>query len=152
MKEMSHYLIENKNIAWSVSFCLLAMALTVFILNLILGLVVHFFDYTQPVWWHVLSPYFVCLLLCVMVWSVSAELYVLRKGGHSLAKQLKARRLVFDESTPEESTALKVVEQLARSFAIDTPAVYVLPDEVGVNALTAGFRSQDIVIILTWGA
>ena len=55
---MSHYLIENKNIAWSVSFCLLAMALTLFILNLILGLVVHFFDYTQPVWWHVLSPYF----------------------------------------------------------------------------------------------
>jgi hypothetical protein len=48
--------------------------------------------------------------------------------------------LVFDESTPEENTALKVVEQVAQSFAIDTPAVYVLPDEVGVNALTAGFQ------------
>jgi len=152
LKEMSHYLIENKNIAWSVSFCLLAMLLTVFILNLILGLVVHFFDYTQLIWWHVLSPYFIFLLFFVLVWSVGAELYVLREGGHSLAKQLKARRLVFDESTPEESTALKVVEQVAQSFAIDTPAVYVLPDEVGVNALTAGFRSQDIVIILTWGA
>lgn len=105
---MSHYLIENKNIAWSVSFCLLAMLSTVFILNLILGLVVHFFDYTQAIWWHVLSPYFIFLLFFVMVWSVGAELYVLREGGHSLAKQLKARRLVFDESTPEESTALKV--------------------------------------------
>ena len=30
---MSHYLIENKNIAWSVSFCILAMLLTLFILN-----------------------------------------------------------------------------------------------------------------------
>ncbi len=30
--------------------------------------------------------------------------------------------------------------------------LYVLPDEVGVNALTAGFHSKDIVIILTWGA
>ena len=149
---MSHYLIENKNIAWSVSFCLLAMLSTVFILNLILGLVVHFFDYTQPIWWHVLSPYFISLLFFVMIWSVGSELYVLREGGHSLAKQLKARRLVFDESTPEESTALKVVEQVAQSFKIDTPAVYVLPDEVGVNALTAGFKSQDIVIILTWGA
>lgn len=49
---MSHYLIENKNIAWSVSFCILAMLLTLFILNWILGLVVHFFDYTQPIWWH----------------------------------------------------------------------------------------------------
>jgi len=145
---MSHYLIENKNIAWSVSFCLIAMLLTVFILNLILGLVVHFFDYTQPIWWHVLSPYFIVVLIFVLFWSVGAELYVLREGGHSLAKQLKARRLVFDESTPEESTALKVVDQVAKSFNIDTPAVYVLPDEVGVNALTAGFRSQDIVIIL----
>lgn len=149
---MSHYLIENKNIAWSVSFCILAMLLTLFILNWILGLVVHFFDYTQPIWWHFLSPYFICLLFLVLVWSVGAELYVLREGGHSLAKQLKARRLVFDESTPEENTALRVVEQVAKSFSIDTPAVYVLPDEIGVNALTAGFKSQDIAIILTWGA
>ncbi|WP_171503717.1 M48 family metalloprotease [Acinetobacter haemolyticus] len=152
MKEMSHYLIENKSIAWSMSFCWLAMLLTVFILNLILGLVVHFFDYTQQIWWHVLSPYFIALLFFVLVWSVGAEFYVLREGGHSLAKQLKARRLVYEESTPEESTALKVAEQVAKSFAIETPAVYVLPDEVGVNALTAGFKSQDIVIILTWGA
>lgn len=42
-----------------------------------------------------LSPYFICLLFLVLVWSVGAELYVLREGGHSLAKQLKARRLVL---------------------------------------------------------
>ena len=149
---MSHYLIENKNIAWSVSFCWLVMLLTVFILNLILGLVVHFFDYTQPIWWHSLSPYFIGLLILVLVWSLGVELYVLREGGHSLAKQLKARRLILEKSTPEESNALNMVEQVAQSFKIEAPAVYVLPDEVGVNALTAGFKSQDIVIILTWGA
>lgn len=43
-----------------------------------------------------------------MVWSVVTELYILRKGGHSLAKQLKARRLVKGESTPEEHAALKL--------------------------------------------
>jgi Zn-dependent protease with chaperone function len=152
LKEISHYLIENKNIAWSISFCCLAMLLTIFILNLILGLVVHFFDYAQPIWWHTLSPYFVCLVLFTFLWSVCAEIYILRNGGHSLAKQLKARRLALDESTPEESIVLKVVEQVAQSFKLETPAIYVLPDEVGVNALTAGFSSQDIVIILTWGA
>lgn len=35
---------------------------------------------------------------------------------------------------------------------MNVPTLYVLPDEVGVNALTAGFHSNDIVIILTWGA
>ncbi len=35
---------------------------------------------------------------------------------------------------------------------INPPTLYVLPDEIGVNALTAGFHPQDIVIVLTWGA
>ena len=83
-------------------------AFNYFILNLILGLLVHFFDYSEPIWWHALSPYFIALLLFIMVWSVVTELYILRKGGHSLAKQLKARRLVKGESTPEEHAALKL--------------------------------------------
>ncbi|MCG5225453.1 M48 family metalloprotease [Acinetobacter pittii] len=152
MKEVSHYLIENKNMAWSITMCLVAVLLTIFILNLILGLLVHFFDYSQPIWWHTLSPYFIALLLFIMVWSVVTELYILRKGGHSLAKQLKARRLVKEESTPEELAALKITEHLAQTFSLKVPTVYVLPDEVGVNALTAGFHPKDIVIILTWGA
>jgi Zn-dependent protease with chaperone function len=87
-----------------------------------------------------------------MAISVLYEFYVFRSGGHSLAKQLGARRLSLIESIPEESVALKITEQLADTFVIDTPAVYVLPGEVGVNALTAGFYPRDIVIILTWGA
>ncbi|MCG2916380.1 hypothetical protein, partial [Escherichia coli] len=70
----------------------------------------------------------------------------------SLAKQLNGRRLVLLKSTPEESSALKISDQLAKKFALEPPVLYVLPDEVGVNALTAGFHSKDIVIILTWGA
>ena len=132
--------------------CLVAVLLTIFILNLILGLLVHFFDYSEPIWWHALSPYFIALLLFIMVWSVVTELYILRKGGHSLAKQLKARRLVKGESTPEEHAALKITEHLAQTFSLNVPTLYVLPDEVGVNALTAGFHSNDIVIILTWGS
>jgi hypothetical protein len=60
-----------------------------------LGLVVHFFDYTQPFGGMFLSPYFICLLFLVLVWSVGAELYVLREGGHSLAKQLKSTTIGF---------------------------------------------------------
>jgi len=51
-----------------------------------------------------------------MVWSVVTELYILRKGGHSLAKQLKARRLVKEESTPEELAALKNYRKFGAEF------------------------------------
>ena len=131
---------------------MLAVLLTLFILNTITGLWVFYFDHSQSIFWHVLSPYLIVLLLSVMTSSVLYEFYVFRSGGHSLAIQLGARRLSLIESIPEESIALKITEQLADTFLIETPAVYVLPNEVGVNALTAGFYPRDIVIILTWGA
>ncbi len=152
MKDVSHYLITNKNMMWSMSICLLAIILSIFILNSLLGLIVHFFDPEQAVMWHVFSPYLILLLLLVMGGSVAYERYVFRSGGHTLAKQLKARRLNLIESTPEESAAIHLNEHLAQKFMINPPTLYVLPDEIGVNALTAGFHPQDIVIVLTWGA
>ncbi len=152
MKDVSHYLITNKNMMWSMSICLLAIILSIFILNSLLGLIVHFFDPEQAVMWHVFSPYLILLLLLVMGGSVAYERYVFRSGGHTLAKQLKARRLNLIESTPEESVAIHLNEHLAQKFMINPPTLYVLPDEIGVNALTAGFHHQDIVIVLTWGA
>ena len=152
MKSAGYSFIQNKNMLWSASICMLAVVLTLFILNTITGLWVFYFDHSQSVFWHALSPYLIVLLLSMMTISVLYEFYVFRSGGHSLAKQLGARRLSLIESIPEESVALKITEQLADTFLIETPAVYVLPNEVGVNALTAGFYPRDIVIILTWGA
>ena len=152
MKSAGYSFIQNKNMLWSASICMLAVVLTLFILNTITGLWVFYFDHSQSVFWHALSPYLIVLLLSMMTISVLYEFYVFRSGGHSLAIQLGARRLSLIESIPEESIALKITEQLADTFLIETPAVYVLPNEVGVNALTAGFYPRDIVIILTWGA
>ena len=66
-----------------------------------------FFDYTQSIVWHVLSPYLLILLFFIIGGSAAYEFYVFREGGHSLAKQLNGRRLVLLKSTPEESSALK---------------------------------------------
>nr|WP_213073296.1 peptidase M48 [Acinetobacter terrestris] len=152
MKSAGYSFIQNKNMLWSASICMLAVVLTLFILNTITGLMVFYLNPNQSVFWHALSPYLIVLLLSVMTISVLYEFYVFRSGGHSLAIQLGARRLSLIESIPEESIALKITEQLADTFLIETPAVYVLPGEVGVNVLTAGFYPRDIVIILTWGA
>lgn len=149
---MSFYLIKNKNMVWSASLCMLAVVLAIIILNTILGLLVSYIDPAQSIWWHALSPYLVTLLLLIIWGSTLHEFYVFRLGGHTLAMQLKARRLSPVDSTPEEYTALKLTEKLAHTFAIEKPTLYVLPDEIGVNALTAGFHPRNTVIILTWGA
>jgi Zn-dependent protease with chaperone function len=137
---------------WPASVCLIAVLLTIVIINTVVGLLVYYFDPAQSIYWHVLSPYLIALVGSIMVVSVLYEFYVFRTGGYSLARQMGARRLSLIESVPEESVALKIAEQLADTFLIEPPAVYVLPDEVGVNALTAGFNPGNTAIILTWGA
>lgn len=132
--------------------CMAAVFMTVAIINVIVGLIVNYYDSTQSIYWHVLSPFLIAAVLLIMLISVIYEFYTFRLGGYSLAKQLGARRLSLIESIPEESLALRMTEQLADTFLIGTPALYVLPDEVGVNALTAGFNPKDTSIILTWGA
>ena len=87
---------------WSASICLLAVILTIFILNTVLGLLVHYVDPDQEIWWNILSPYCVGLIIVIIGWSIAYEFYVFRTGGHSLAKQLKARRLSQIESTPKK--------------------------------------------------
>jgi len=152
LRNVGYDFIKNKNIVLPVSFCLIAVLLTIFIINTVVGLFVFYVDSTQSIFWHMLSPYLIALLLCVMLISVIYEFYLFRNGGYSLAKQMGARRLSPMESIPEESAALQITQQLADTFLIEPPAVYVLPDEVGVNTLTAGFSPRDIAIILTWGA
>jgi len=137
---------------WPASVCLIAVLLTIAIINTVVGLLVYYFDPAQSIYWHALSPYLIALVGSIMVVSVLYEFYVFRAGGYSLARQMGARRLSLIESVPEESVALKIAEQLADTFLIEPPAVYVLPDEVGVNALTAGFNPGNTAIILTWGA
>lgn len=152
MRNVGYDFIKNKNIVLPVSFCLIAILLTIFIINTVVGLFVFYADPSQSIFWHALSPYLIALLLCAMMISVIYEFYIFRNGGYSLAKQLGARRLSPMDSIPEESAALHINQQLSETFLIDVPAVYVLPDEVGVNALTAGFSPRDTAIILTWGA
>ncbi|WP_171319298.1 M48 family metalloprotease [Acinetobacter sp. CFCC 11171] len=152
MRRVGYDFIKNKNMFWPVTMCMAAVFLTVAIINVIVGLIVDYYDSTQSIYWHVLSPFLVAAVLLIMLVSVLYDFYIFRLGGYSLAKQLGARRLSLIESIPEESVALRMTEQLADTFLIDTPALYVLPDEVGVNALTAGFSPRDTSIILTWGA
>lgn len=137
---------------WPATISIAAVLLTIVIINTVVGLMVYYVDTTQSIFWHVLSPYLVALVVSIMLISVLYEFYVFRVGGYSLAHHMGARRLSLIDSIPEESIALKINEQLAEIFLIKPPAIYVLADEIGINALTAGFNPDDTAIILTWGA
>ena len=71
LKDVSRYLIKNKNILWSASICLIAAVLTIFILNTVLGLLVHYIDSSQSIFWHVLSLYLIIFLVGVIGGSIA---------------------------------------------------------------------------------
>lgn len=143
---------HQKNLFVATIICVFAIVLTIMILNFSFGLIVYYLDQNQSIWWNKHSPLLLGTVIFIMLISLFYELYIFRVGGHSLAKQMRARYLNTLECTPEEIRAVKLTEQLANKFEVMTPSVYVLPDEIGVNALTAGQNEQDTVIILTWGA
>ena len=70
MKEIGGFLIKNKNMMWTASICALAVLLTMFILNTVLGLLVYYFDQSQSIFWHQLSPYVIILLLLIIGSSI----------------------------------------------------------------------------------
>jgi len=100
LKSVGSYLIKNKNMIWSAILCLVAVVLTLFILNTVLGLLVYYVDSSQSIYWHSLSPYWITVLVLIMTVSVILEFYVFRSGGHSLAKQSQfvGQAIAIDEA------------------------------------------------------
>ena len=80
------------------------------------------------------------------IWKVRQ----LMAGGGAVAELLEARPLAPDKD-PDEQRLQDVVEEMAVASGGGAPAVYVLDDERGINAFAAGFKAEDMVIIVTRG-
>lgn len=76
----------------------------------------------------------------------------LRPGGKVIAERLGGVLIATDSTGPAERRLLNVVEEMAIAANMPVPAVYILPDEAGINAFAAGYQTQDAVIGITRGA
>jgi len=77
---------------------------------------------------------------------------ILRKGGKVVAEMLGGREVKANTRDLAEQRFLNVVEEMALAAGMSVPAVYVLDDELGINAFAAGFSTKDAVIAVTEGA
>ncbi|RYZ89594.1 MAG: peptidase M48, partial [Moraxellaceae bacterium] len=128
-----------------------AVALTIFTMNLLVGLLLHPFYPSSSFFYHQLSWHIVISMLTVIVGGSLWEAYRLREGGRALASRLGARRIQFESTVPEEQMLKNVVEEMSIAAAVPMPVLYVMDDELGVNAFVAGYRSLDMALVVTWG-
>lgn len=75
----------------------------------------------------------------------------LKTGGKSVAELLGGRLLDPSTRDLQERRLLNVVEEMALASGMPVPPVYLMDDELGVNAFAAGFSPADAVIGVTRG-
>lgn len=72
-------------------------------------------------------------------------------GGKLIAEQLGGRLVQMDQVTGGDQRLINVVHEMAIASNMPVPAVYVLDEEVGINALAAGYHVKDAIIAVTAG-
>ncbi len=103
-------------------------------------------------WRYPYFPFVAVVVLLPVVWGMAGFFIRLRRGGAAVAELLDAEALSQSTGDFLERRLLNVVEEIAIASGTPTPQVYLLPDEPGINAMTAGFSGNDAVICATRGA
>jgi len=76
----------------------------------------------------------------------------LSRGGRYVAESLGGQRVLPQTRDPQEKRCLNIVEELSLAANMPVPALYVLPDERGINAFAAGLSTADAVVAVTRGS
>jgi Zn-dependent protease with chaperone function len=76
----------------------------------------------------------------------------LRDGGDAVARMAGGRPVLPGTRQLAERRLLNVVEEMALAAGIACPQVYLLDDEVSINAFAAGHTSNQAVVAITRGA
>ena len=73
-------------------------------------------------------------------------------GGRLIALEMGGVRVEGHPADPQQRQLRNVVEEMAISSGVPVPEIYVLEQDLGINAFAAGFASNDAVIAVTRGA
>ncbi|WP_018168473.1 M48 family metalloprotease [Thioalkalivibrio sp. ALMg9] len=73
-------------------------------------------------------------------------------GGGLIAQEMGGIRVDGNPADPQRRQLRNVVEEMAIASGVPVPDIYVLEQDLGINAFAAGFASNDAVIAVTRGA
>lgn len=76
----------------------------------------------------------------------------LREGGGAVARMLGGRPVSRDTRDLAERRLLNIVDEMSIASGIPVPEVYVLDEEVGINAFAAGYSVENAAVAVTRGA
>lgn len=104
-------------------------------------------------WWNpqVLGGSAVAVLVVVFCGS-AYRISQSSRGGSTVAMLMGGEPVLPNTTEPNERKLLNVVEEMAIASGVPMPEVYVLPNELAINAFAAGHSTGDAAIAVTRGA
>lgn len=92
------------------------------------------------------------LVFGVIFMAMGFKWLSLRQGGRVVAESLGGTLIQPASKNHSERRLLNVVEEIALASGTPVPQVYVLQNELGINAFAAGLSTEDAIIGITQGA
>ena len=151
MDFFQHQEDARKRSRWLLVLFAMAVLLIQVALNAVVWLYFDYWPAPSPEiehWSHIIAT--TLGLLCILGGSLWRS-WQLRLGGPAVAERPGARLARRSADAPEERVLLNVVEEMAIAAGLPVPGLYVLPQEMGINACAAGLTPGDAVICVTEG-
>jgi Zn-dependent protease with chaperone function len=108
-------------------------------------------DFLKVIW----NPSLFCWITLGSLTSVAlGSLYKIRllsAGGPAVAELLGGRCVDTNTADPDEQRLRNVVEEMAIASGTPVPEIYVLDNERGINAFSAGHTRDDVALGVTRG-
>lgn len=152
--QQDHARTRTRHLLAAFVVALLAISAGVYFLLLGLSAVTMAGYRTEPMTW--VRPDLALISLvsvgAVVGFATFVKIKSLGAGGSDVAESVGGRRVLAGTTDPHERRLMNVVEEMAIASGVPVPAVYVLNDEVGINAFAAGYSTGDAAVAVTRGA
>ncbi|MEO1132924.1 MAG: M48 family metallopeptidase [Cyanobacteria bacterium J06639_1] len=90
-------------------------------------------------------------VLGIVGFGTITKTWQLRQGGWVVAESLGGRCVELNTDDPDEQRLLNVISEMAIASGVPVPQVYVMDEELGINAFAAGYSAGDAAIGVTRG-
>jgi Zn-dependent protease with chaperone function len=92
------------------------------------------------------------ILLAIIGGGTLFKIMSLSSGGEAVARMLDGRPVLPSTTDLAEKRLLNIVEEISIASGTQIPKVFVLDNELGINAFAAGISPSNAVIAVTRGA
>lgn len=111
----------------------------------------HQTGWTQPAVNYQIGAFAAGAALLVILGGMLVRIWQLGSRGETVALLLGGIPLVPNTTDPDERRLMNVVEEMSIASGIPVPRVFILPNEMSINAFAAGLRPTEAVIGVTKG-